>query len=285
LITTTGNAEKAMRDVGIAEDLARAQGISLASATDIVNAAEAGRFRGLQQLGIVLGKNATSEEAIAALQGRVAGQAEAYSQTTAASYERMKNTAENYLEAVGGFVNQHGQMALALGGLATAAAPAAEGVKALSVAMKESAIAGAALDLALGPVGVALAVVAAGVALYELTQRETEAEKSTKALNEATAGYVHTIQDETTALANLGLLELTNQMHDYLEAIDSSGLIAQKRLDDLASVQERLIQDSQLGGTREVPVWQAMVEGGFINDYTAQVLAANDANRRRPHFG
>jgi hypothetical protein len=278
LTATTRDAEKAMRDVGVAEDLARARKIDLASATNIVNAAEAGRFRGLQMLGIVLGQNATSEEAIAALQQRFGGQAEAYSQTTAASYDRMKIAAEDYLKEIGGFVNAHGQVLLAIGGLATAAEPAAEGVKALSVAMKESAIAGAALDLALGPVGVALAVVAAGVALYELTQRETEAEKSTKALNEATAGYVHTIQDETTALANLGLLDLTNQMHDYLEAIDSSGLIAQKRLDDLASVQERLIQDSQLGGTREVPVWQAMVEGGFINDYTAQVLAANDAN-------
>jgi phage-related minor tail protein len=79
LIATTGNAEKAFRDVGIAEDLARSQGISLASATDMVNAAEAGRFRGLQQLGIQLRRQRhQSEEAIAALQGRVAGQAQAY---------------------------------------------------------------------------------------------------------------------------------------------------------------------------------------------------------------
>lgn len=223
LIATTGNAEKAMRDVGIAEDLARAKGIDLAAATNIVNAAEAGRFRGLQQLGIQLDANATSEDAIAALQGRVAGQAAAYAATDAAAWERRKNAAENYLETVGDFVNQNGQMVFALSSLTVAAGPAIDGLKALTTAAKEAGAAQKLASVAMGPAGLIGVAALAGVAIYELEKRWDAQNLSTKEATKTIDDFRQSIGE----LAGSGSVspEVTRRLTEYA---DATTLAAQK---------------------------------------------------------
>ena len=81
LIAVTKDYGEAVSGVQLAENIARQERISLAAATDIVEAAEAGRFRGLAQLGIVLGDTATKQDYLAAANAKYAGSAQAYAET------------------------------------------------------------------------------------------------------------------------------------------------------------------------------------------------------------
>lgn len=279
LITVTGDADKAIRDVAVAEDLARSQQISLAAATDLVAAAETGRYRGLRTLGITLDATATSEEAIAALQEKTAGSAERYAETGAATFEKYRIGIENALESIGSFTGQYQGVILLLSGTATAAGPAASALKAVGAAAKESAVAGAALDLAMGPVGVVLAVAAAGTALYLWTQRESDSEKATRALTQATEDYTHSIQDNITALAQAGTYDIAKSTEAYLTTIKANAQQAETRITALANAQELLLQSStRLDATAQDNPWVNAVKAGIIDQYTADVLAANDAN-------
>lgn len=83
LVGATHDTRKGQEFLTAAQDLARLKGISLADATDAMTKVEAGRYRGLQTLGIVLKAGATQEEALAAVRRVAAGQAAAYADTAA----------------------------------------------------------------------------------------------------------------------------------------------------------------------------------------------------------
>jgi mannose/fructose/N-acetylgalactosamine-specific phosphotransferase system component IIB len=191
MTTATGNAQTAINDLSIAEDIARARKIDLASATNIVIAAEQGRTGALKRVGIEVDATMSKEQVMDALRAKFAGNAEAYSTTTAAGYDRLKNATENALEAIGAHLGPANQLLIVLPGLSAGFTGVGAAVGALAPELTASAVAATALDVALGPVGVALAAVAAGVALYELYQHlhneatpgEKEAEQAAKELN------------------------------------------------------------------------------------------------------
>jgi hypothetical protein len=192
MTTATGNAQTAINDLSIAEDIARARKIDLASATNIVIAAEQGRTGALKRVGIEVDATMSKEQVMDALRAKFAGNAEAYSTTTAAGYDRLKNATENALEAIGAHLGPANQLLIVLPGLSAGFTGVGAAVGALAPELTASAVAATALDVALGPVGVALAAVAAGVALYELYQHlhneatpgEKEAEQAAKDLND-----------------------------------------------------------------------------------------------------
>lgn len=95
---TVPNVTKALRDTATAADLARARHISLANAATLVAKVEAGNTTLLRRQGIQVSKNATVEEALAALRAKVAGQARA----GATEQERFGAALQNSEEIVGG---------------------------------------------------------------------------------------------------------------------------------------------------------------------------------------
>lgn len=107
LTQATGDATKAIADLSLAEDVARARGIDLAAAANIVAAAEQGRYGTLARIGIQIDANASREEALGAIQQKVAGQADAYAQTSGARWDRIRIDAENALESIGAKLAGH----------------------------------------------------------------------------------------------------------------------------------------------------------------------------------
>lgn len=101
LVTATGDVQKAEEFQAAAEDLARLKGISLADATDAMTKIEAGRFRGLANLGIVLQKGATVTDALRAVQKVAAGQADAYGKTMEGSFSKMNAKFDEAMTKVG----------------------------------------------------------------------------------------------------------------------------------------------------------------------------------------
>jgi hypothetical protein len=83
IVRVTGDVNKSLRLTGLAADFARAKHMEVAKAGEIVGKVAGGNTGILSRYGIVIDKNATASEALAALQKRFAGQAEAYGKTTA----------------------------------------------------------------------------------------------------------------------------------------------------------------------------------------------------------
>lgn len=83
LVGATHDVAKAQEIQNTAMDLARFKGIDLQTASEALIKVEGGVYRSLKQLGIKLKDNATSTEALAAVQAVASGQAEAYAQTNA----------------------------------------------------------------------------------------------------------------------------------------------------------------------------------------------------------
>lgn len=77
LLRTVPNVGKALRDLGLAADIARARHISLAQAATIIAKTEAGNTTLLRRQAFQIAKNATAEQALAKVRAVVAGQARA----------------------------------------------------------------------------------------------------------------------------------------------------------------------------------------------------------------
>jgi len=101
LTTITGDAQVALDNIGLAMDVARARGIDLSTAATLVGKVHEGNLGILSRYGIQIDKNATATEALALLQQRTAGQAQAYSETQAASIDRATNKLDNFTESLG----------------------------------------------------------------------------------------------------------------------------------------------------------------------------------------
>jgi hypothetical protein len=227
LVDATGDADKAFRDLAVAQDIARARNIDLAAATNIVIAAEQGRVGSLARLGIQLDANASSEESIAALQTKYAGQAEAYADTSAAAYDRLGIAVSNALEDVGGFVNQNAGVVMALSATATAAGPAIAGFNALRTAAMAS-------SLALGPVGLGLAAVAA-VAAIAITVLRDDTDDVGITMDQATEA-ARSFNEEIGRLGNAGVSRETTQLAASLSPI------YQKLGEDIVTASDAAIQ-------------------------------------------
>ena len=134
LVTVTKSQKQAQTDAAIAEDLARARGIDLASATNIVIKAQEGNVGALRKLGIIVpavtsnvdalkashekytpaqlraaqaaDKEATATAALAAVHASAAGQAEAYAGTMEGSVAVATATVRDIQEKLGTTLNQ-----------------------------------------------------------------------------------------------------------------------------------------------------------------------------------
>jgi hypothetical protein len=129
IVRATGSVKDGLRGTAIAADLARAKHMDVARAGDVVAKAFNGNVGALKRMGVTLQpvtaaqdklkastKNATVEQvkaakeqdrvatgqkAIAELQRRVAGQAQAYGKTSAGAQDRFRVAVENLRESVG----------------------------------------------------------------------------------------------------------------------------------------------------------------------------------------
>ncbi len=106
-----GHLSAATHDIGdalalqsTAMDLARFSGTDLASATDTLVRVQAGNYRGLKALGIEIDATATRTEAFAAVQKVVAGQSEAFGNTTAGAMAAAAVAVNNLQEDIGGLL-------------------------------------------------------------------------------------------------------------------------------------------------------------------------------------
>jgi hypothetical protein len=101
IIRVTGDVDKSLRLTGLAADFARAKHMDVAKAGELVGKVAGGNTGILSRYGIQVEKNATASEALALLQRKFAGQAEAYGKTTAGALDRSKVASENLGEIVG----------------------------------------------------------------------------------------------------------------------------------------------------------------------------------------
>lgn len=101
LVSVTKDVTKALDLQRVAMDLARLRGLDLRTATDLIGKVYAGNLGTLSRYGIVLRKGATATEALAEIQKRASGQAEAYANTTAGAMESLQIELENLQEDIG----------------------------------------------------------------------------------------------------------------------------------------------------------------------------------------
>ncbi len=85
----------------LAADVARGRYIDLATATQLVNKAANGQIGALRRAGIFIDKNATSTEALTALQAAYGGAAVRYSNSAAGAQEKLAVSFENLRESLG----------------------------------------------------------------------------------------------------------------------------------------------------------------------------------------
>lgn len=101
LVQTTGSVTRAQELLGITTDLARAKNIDMATASKIVGKVAMGNVSALTRYGIVLDKGATATEALAALQKKFGGAAEAYGNTTQGSIDKANNSIAKLQTSIG----------------------------------------------------------------------------------------------------------------------------------------------------------------------------------------
>lgn len=91
----------AQKILAAAQDLSRAKGIDLESATTIVGKAYAGNTVALNRMGVSLANGAKGTAALAAINAKFGGSAQAYSETTAGSLESLTITLSEMGEEIG----------------------------------------------------------------------------------------------------------------------------------------------------------------------------------------
>ena len=101
LAGATHDVAEAQTVMNTAMDLARFKGIDLRTASEALIKVEGGAYRSLKQLGIKLKDNATSTEALAAVQAVAAGQAEAYGDTAAGAMAEAQIAVDELVEGFG----------------------------------------------------------------------------------------------------------------------------------------------------------------------------------------
>jgi hypothetical protein len=231
MTTATGDAQTAIDDLSIAEDIARARKIDLASATNIVIAAEQGRTGALKRVGIEVDATMSKEQVMDALRAKFAGNADAYAQTSAAGFDRVKNAAENMFESFGSHLGPFQEIVQLLPGLSAGTVGVSAAMGALAPEMTGAAVAATALDLALGPVGVTALAIGAGLALYEFSKSANEdfvpsidaASASAEALDQTLKNLIATSSVEAPLAKQIGdsFDYITAASNDYETQVDS----------------------------------------------------------------
>lgn len=274
ITTATGDTAEAIDQLGLVMDIARGRNIDLAAASKIVIAAEQGRYGSLARLGIQLDANASKEDALAALQTKYAGQAEAYASTSAGAFDHFKNSLENVEEAIGAHSEAATSLALvaqtigpaftvastAVGAFGKAVVSAVSSAAQLStVGLKASAGISGLTTLLSGPVGIVGAAGLAAVGIGLLADYlSTEYVDATDLADQATSDFTQSL----IQLGQQGTLSMLNQQ------IAQQGLIISqyaedqaKAADETQSFIEKMTElQTFLGGP-----------GGVVNAHTEEV--------------
>jgi len=101
LLQRTNDLSQAQKLNALAMDLARAKNIGLTQATQMVGMVLSGNGKILKQYGIDIKETANPMEALADLQAKVGGQAQAFSQTYAGAMQAFNVASQNVLETIG----------------------------------------------------------------------------------------------------------------------------------------------------------------------------------------
>lgn len=120
LYQRTGDLTEAMNLNQIAMDLSRSKNMELTDASNMVGMVLSGNSKILKQYGIDIKDSATPQQALIELQAKLAGQAQAYSNTLIGSTDRMKVAWSNLLETLGGSEGQTSVLASAINRLSDA---------------------------------------------------------------------------------------------------------------------------------------------------------------------
>lgn len=231
LVGVTKDAGRAFSDLQLAEDIARGTGESLAAATSTVTQVEAGRYRGLASLGIALDATSTKQDYLAAIQQRFAGQSEAFATTGQAQFERWKNTAEAALEGVGAHLS-------AIQGPLLAVSASTTILGEVGKVLGETGIASTALDLAMGPAGLAAAALAAGAGIYYLVTQSHDYVSAAETAIGVTDSLTNMLVQLEAASSPQNALIIDSLQKQVTAFIDYAGTAQDrvKGLADLASV-------------------------------------------------
>lgn len=101
LVAVTHDVNEALQLQAVAMDLARLKNISLVDAGNLLGKVYGGNISILRRYGIQIDKNATSTEALAAIQKMASGQAAAYADTTQGALVRSQIALDNAMEDLG----------------------------------------------------------------------------------------------------------------------------------------------------------------------------------------
>ena len=104
MIPLTKDVGSAMSATTLAVDIAKATHKDLAEVTNVVQLAMQGQYRGLKQLGITMGENATATEALAKLQERFGNAIEETANTYETASGRFKQSVETVEKSIGGLL-------------------------------------------------------------------------------------------------------------------------------------------------------------------------------------
>lgn len=101
LTAATGDVDKATAELAVSQDIARAAGVDLATASDAVAKANAGQDGALRKLLPGLEKGATAQDTIAAASKRAAGAADTYAKSTKGMGEQGSIAFSELTETIG----------------------------------------------------------------------------------------------------------------------------------------------------------------------------------------
>ncbi len=101
LLAATDDSSEATKRQAAAMDLARGAGIPLETATKMLGKLTAENVEVFKKMGITIGENATEADALAAVQARFGGQAEAYAKSTAGQFEQTSIRMSELKEQIG----------------------------------------------------------------------------------------------------------------------------------------------------------------------------------------
>lgn len=264
LTQQTGDAAQAITLLGTAQDLARGKGIALGDAAQIVGKVAAGNVSILSRYGIVLDANASSTEALTAINQKFAGQSEAFANTTAGSLGRAQTAWGNFVEEIGGAAGPMQTIIGLLPGVTSGFQATAGAVSTATASFNKGGIAAKALGAAMSPLGLAIGGVtaAAGAALFVWEKWSSDAAEVAQSVKAATAAI------NEAAGANV-------QLSDAAKAL----LVSQTSLGDEAAKDAQHFLDASYNVNKYIlSAKQADDINAAVADSFARVGAASQAS-------
>ncbi len=280
LVAVTGDVGKSMELASLAADMAKGKNMSLAAASELVGKVAQGNVSMLTRYGIILDENATAEEALAELQKRFAGQAEAYGATTAGQIDTLGLKIGDFRESIGqatgpamGFLAVLPGMSTGFslaGGAVGHVLPILGGFSSTLTATVIPSI--GATIVALGPILIPLAAIGAAVALLALAWSNNWGDIQGK--TQAVIGF---LKEQLNRL--IGFLNTFIRAWNGLE-FRIPGFNVQIPSVDIPFV--GTVGGGSLGwqglhvGTPDIPTIPVLDRGGIVTQPTLAMLAANN---------